>query len=131
MDAIKSIYTDLSKEDLLHKCVEQFTQNPNESFNQTLWKYVPKKLWSGNTVFNIETYFAVSTFNDGKSGLIKMIRVYDITPGLYAIRFCQEEDKKRIEKSIRKTVLASQEVRRSNRKRKLHENDDSYVPGGH
>ncbi|KAL7299863.1 hypothetical protein TKK_0007195 [Trichogramma kaykai] len=44
---------------------------------------------------------------------------------------CQEEDNKRVKKSIRKTVLASQEVRRSNRKRKLHGNDDSYVPGGH
>ncbi|CAB0032541.1 unnamed protein product, partial [Trichogramma brassicae] len=37
MDAIKSIYTDLSKVELLQTCVGQFTQNPNESFNQTLW----------------------------------------------------------------------------------------------
>ena len=34
LEVIKPIYEDLSKYELLERCIEGFTQNSNESFNQ-------------------------------------------------------------------------------------------------
>ncbi|CAH1107355.1 unnamed protein product [Psylliodes chrysocephalus] len=42
LDIIKPIYEDLSKDSLLERCVEGFTQNNNESLNQLIWKISPK-----------------------------------------------------------------------------------------
>ncbi|KOC58868.1 hypothetical protein WH47_01392, partial [Habropoda laboriosa] len=32
------IYKDLSRDDLLERCLEAFTQNSNESFDATIWR---------------------------------------------------------------------------------------------
>ncbi|GFY25993.1 uncharacterized protein TNCV_1917431 [Trichonephila clavipes] len=42
MDEIKPIIAELSAPKLLKKCVKGKTQNANESFNSTVWKYCPK-----------------------------------------------------------------------------------------
>ncbi|GFX97802.1 uncharacterized protein TNCV_456811 [Trichonephila clavipes] len=42
MDEIKPIIAELSAPKLLKKCVGGKTQNANESFNSTVWKYCPK-----------------------------------------------------------------------------------------
>jgi len=36
-DAILPIYEELSREELLHRCLGGFTQNANESFNAMVW----------------------------------------------------------------------------------------------
>ena len=38
MDVIKPIFRDLSKPDLLKRCLGSHTQNPNESFNSVIWR---------------------------------------------------------------------------------------------
>lgn len=44
---IKSIFRDLSDDDLLRKCLLGHTQYPNESFNHVIWSRIPKKcLWA-------------------------------------------------------------------------------------
>lgn len=40
--AIKPIYEDLTRDDLLERCLGAFNQNNNESFNQIIWKIAPK-----------------------------------------------------------------------------------------
>ena len=35
--AIKPVYVDLTKPEILQKCLHGRTQNPNESFNSTIW----------------------------------------------------------------------------------------------
>lgn len=40
------IYKDLSKDDLLERCLGGHTQNANESFNSTIWRLGPKHLHS-------------------------------------------------------------------------------------
>ena len=44
IDAIKPYYESLTKEELLQRCIGEFTQNSNESFNQIVWKIMPKTL---------------------------------------------------------------------------------------
>ena len=42
MEHLKPIYTDLSSDDLLSKCLHGKTQNQNEAFNKIIWERVPK-----------------------------------------------------------------------------------------
>ncbi|KZC14695.1 hypothetical protein WN55_07192, partial [Dufourea novaeangliae] len=44
VQVIKPIYTDLSQDNLLERCLGGNTQNNNESFNGLLWHFAPKFL---------------------------------------------------------------------------------------
>ena len=44
---IKPILTDLTKDELLEKCLHGKTQNQNESFNGTIWNRLPKSTYVG------------------------------------------------------------------------------------
>ena len=53
MLAIKSIYRDLSDENLLKRCLHGKTQNPNESLNHCIWKRLPKTEFTGLTTLQL------------------------------------------------------------------------------
>ncbi|XP_076622851.1 uncharacterized protein LOC143342632 [Colletes latitarsis] len=57
--AIKSTYEELSKTELLERCLGGFSQNQNESFNSKIWKIAPKTVFCGSEIINIAAYFAV------------------------------------------------------------------------
>ena len=40
---IEPIFMDLSKDEILKKCLHGKTQNPNEAFNNIIWSKCPKK----------------------------------------------------------------------------------------
>ena len=42
VDALKPILTRLTNEDILQRCLKGFTQNQNESLNDTVWNRCPK-----------------------------------------------------------------------------------------
>ncbi|GBP67417.1 hypothetical protein EVAR_47136_1 [Eumeta japonica] len=65
LDAIKSIYEDLSKNALLERCVGGFTQKNNESLNQLIWKIFPKHLKGTSAMVEIAAHVAVSVFKEG------------------------------------------------------------------
>ncbi|KYQ55491.1 hypothetical protein ALC60_05553, partial [Trachymyrmex zeteki] len=50
---ILPIYENLSKEDLLQRCLGGYTQNANESFNSTVWRLAPKHLHCGLKIIEI------------------------------------------------------------------------------
>ncbi|XP_023313561.1 uncharacterized protein LOC111693327 [Trichogramma pretiosum] len=132
MDEIEKTYEELSKPELLVKCIGAFSQNVNESLNHLLWKYVPKKQWSGGTILNIGAFIAVSTFNDGKTALLKIMKELDIQPGPNAIEFMKQSDDKRIYQANIQAASSSKQARSARLKRRHNDpNDDSYVPGGH
>ena len=66
---IKPVFTELSKRELLKRCVLGATQNQNESFNNIVWSRCPKtgfcSLVSVDTTVNV----AAITFNHGLEGL--------------------------------------------------------------
>lgn len=49
MNFIKPIFKDLSEKSLglIEKCLKGKIQNPNESFNNTIWSFVPKAVFVG------------------------------------------------------------------------------------
>lgn len=57
------IYDDLSREDLLTRCLGGHTQNANESYNSTIWRLAPKHLNSGIKIVEIAAFTAA-----GRSG---------------------------------------------------------------
>ena len=73
MEVIKPIYQDPTNKTLLKRCVGGFTQNRNESFNQSVWKLVPKTSFSGLAVLEIGVNIALICFNDGKNYFLKLM----------------------------------------------------------
>ena len=59
MEAIKPVFKDLTHPDL-QKCLEGYTQNPNESINNLIWKFCPKRKNHGLTTVN--TAVALATY---------------------------------------------------------------------
>jgi len=49
---VKPIYEDLSNDELLSRCLGDFTQNSNENFNATVWAMT--KTASGKTILNMQ-----------------------------------------------------------------------------
>ena len=45
--SIKPIYADITKTEALQKCLHGLTQNPNESFNSTIWLRAHKTVYCG------------------------------------------------------------------------------------
>lgn len=130
MEAIKPIYTDLTDRNLLQKCVGGFTQNSNESFNQSVWRIVPKTFFSGLTVLEIGIYIAVICFNDGKTSFLDLMKRFNVLPGVSAVQWAKVTDEERIFYAERQTAAATLEARQARRKRNLPE-DDSYAPGSY
>ena len=68
-DLLVPIFLDLRDDNLLSRCLEWTTQNPNEAFNQIIWKKCPKDIFISRHVLEIGVASAVINFNDGVMGL--------------------------------------------------------------
>ena len=60
---VKPIYEDLSRNELLEKCVHGKTQNQNEAFNALVWERFSKATYVSLTTSKFGTYDAVAHFN--------------------------------------------------------------------
>ncbi len=69
-EAIPPIFTYLSSENLLERCVGGFNQNNNESYNQLIWKISPKIVPAGSNTVEIAAYIAAGIFNEGMASLL-------------------------------------------------------------
>ena len=56
---LEPIFRDLSKDDLLEKCLHGQTQNANEAFNSLLWQKCPKETFVGRSTLEMATYSAI------------------------------------------------------------------------
>ena len=71
---IKPVFTELSKLELLEKCVLGANQNQNESFNSIIWSQCPKTGFCSHISVEIAVYLAAITFNHGLEGLSPLSR---------------------------------------------------------
>lgn len=78
--AVKPIYEELSRDELLSRCLGGFTQNSNESFNAVLW-VAPKTVHSAKAIVDIAANIAVCNFNDGFHSIMEMMQVLNLTIG--------------------------------------------------
>ena len=85
MDAIKPVFKDLTKTELLKKCLEGYTQNANESMNSVILRLFPKNRYHGLTVTVVQAAvsIAVSIFTSGHNERNGPV------PGCFARKFCE------------------------------------------
>jgi hypothetical protein len=71
---IKPIFDDLSKRDLLNKCIHGTTQNTNEGLNGLIWDICPKSTYvEQETVALATLYLVVLKLNDGDISFLKIL----------------------------------------------------------
>ena len=80
------MYADLTKADTLRKCLHGLTQNPNESFNSTIWERAPKTVYWGLDTLELAVYDAVANYNYGRKATIVILKHLNIIPGVYTTR---------------------------------------------
>lgn len=84
---IKPVYEELSKDELLEKCLHGKTQNSNECFNNSLWRMAPKTDFSGLATLELSTHLAVLKYNEGMSAVT---RVASEQPGRHSTKLAKE-----------------------------------------
>jgi len=112
-DALCPIYEELTRDDLLQRCVGGFTQNNNEYFNATLWSIAPKTFHSGKKIVDIAADLATCTFNDGLNSIMEIMQLLEMKIGPTCYNFCLEADSRRVQAAEKKMTDAAKEARRA------------------
>jgi len=87
--ALTPVYEELSRDDLLKRCVGSCTQN-NESFNSIVWSLAPKSVSSDKVDLDIAATIATCVYNDGLTSIMKIMELLGITIGSNCYNFCQK-----------------------------------------
>lgn len=101
-EAIKPVFEDLSKDELLIRCLGAETQNNNESLNSLIWTFAPKHLHSGPKIVEIASYLGVIIFNEGFEGVLEIMSIMGCPVGREAHTYVEKRDEKRISRSERR-----------------------------
>ena len=137
MEAIKPVFKDLAQTQLLRKCLEGFTQNPNESVNSIVWKLCPKDKNHGLTTVTTAVAVAVGIFNDGAMTYAAVLKHLGLSVGVFTKQFITSADSARVANAQQKAHLSSHEARIARRRAALVRNEQQtrqegnpYQPGG-
>ena len=138
-EKILPIYQELSREDLLQRCLGGYTQNSNESLNALIWKYAPKHLHSGLETIQIAAWIAAAIFNDGFLAVLWLMQCLKIEIGKQSFDYAVFVDKRRDKKKEKRRSQSTHEARKARKdlqEQLLEEEDDDmsademfYAPG--
>ena len=110
---IKPVFTELSKLELLEKCVLGATQNQNESFNNIVWTRNPKTGFCSVEIVEIAVNLAAITFNHGFEGLSPLfVKLFGFPPRGFTANYLSSSDLKRVRKSMQKAEHTGQKRRK-------------------
>ena len=62
---VKPVFLRLSEDSLLENCLDEKTQNQNESLNGMIWEHVPKDTFIGSEALPLDVFDAVAHFTIG------------------------------------------------------------------
>ena len=101
-DLLKLIFSDLSDEKLLARCVQGATQNPNESINSLVWARCPKHKLNGTGPLQFAAASAVLAFIIYNGGAERQVQLQNslgapISGG--SVKTFLKRDKCRVKKS--------------------------------
>jgi len=125
MEAIKPVFKDLTHPDLLQKCLEGYTQNPNESINNLIWKFCPKRKNHGLTTVNTAVALAIGVFNDGSVTYARVMKEL----GPFAHVCFSNIDADHIRSAQRQAKAATHEARIARRRSRLTRNETQEEEG--
>lgn len=133
---MKPIYEDLSKDELLERCLGGFTQNNNESYNQLIWKLSPKHQPGGAVPVGIAAYTAACIFNEGQASVLKIFEAMGVPCGRNAHDYVAQQDENRVLTAEVRAQAATREGRIASRRRQIGAlegedgaDDSLYGPG--
>lgn len=111
--AILPIYQDLSRDDLLDRCLGGYTQNSNESLNALIWKFAPKHLHSGKEIVEIAAYIGASIYNEGYSAILWMMADLGILIGEKCHAYATSVNERREKKKKARLAQATHKARKA------------------
>ena len=113
---ILPIYEDLSKYDLLERCLGGHTQNANGSFNSTVWRGLTlKHLHCGLKIIEIAAYLAAGLFKEGYASILKVIHALQLEIKMHAKNFADNSDQRRMQRKEWGSLLETKKVRKARR----------------
>ena len=130
VELLEPIYEDLSKPELLTKCLHGKTQNPNECLNKLIWTRCPKEVWVGVNTLKQATLAAVAHFNDGYISYVKIMQQMGINLGHFSNSICQKLDNARLYNSQRKSMDSAKQQRKTLREIKKGYQDKKQEEDG-
>lgn len=122
---VQPIFEDLSRDELLERCLGGHTQNANESFNLTVWRLAPKHLHSGLKIIEMSSCIAAGLFNEGYSSILQIMNNSDVIVGRQSKSFADKMDEQRVTRENRRSSLATKEARQA-RQQQLTEKNEFY-----
>ena len=109
---------DLSRNDLLTRCLGGYMQNSNDNLNAVVWSLAPKSRFNDNwwqQILNICMYIAVCVFNDGFKSLLKIMEVMNIIIGTSSYNFMMSVDdnwiNRRAQDAAKEAILMAKSLR--------------------
>ena len=118
---LKPIYDDLTKQELLERCLGVHTQNNNEAFNHTVWHMAPKHIFSGKQVVEIATKTAACIFNEGFQPILRIFETMGCVLGPHSLNFARLHDEARIQRAEKQALSTTKETRMKNRNARSEE----------
>ena len=95
MKELDPIFTRLSKDELLSRCLKGMTQNQNEAANGMLWSQCPKIKFCGARRVCIAVCETIGLFNTDAGSLAEVMGMCGITPGANTMKALRQQDKKK------------------------------------
>ena len=89
VNAIKPVYADLTKAEILKECLHGRTQNPNESFNSTIWERAQIIVCCGLDTLELALYDAIANYDYGRTATLDIYEHLKMNPGEYTVSTMQ------------------------------------------
>lgn len=112
MSELKPIFKDLSKPELLKRCLHGGTQNPSESLNNMIWARLPKRTFVMMTTLELGVFDAIAVFNKGNIVRCEVLAKLGIVPGENCVKALQDMDKLRVKKANKAIEEIAKKCRR-------------------
>ena len=123
-EVLLPLFTNLTKPELLSRCLKGLTQNQNEAINGMLWRRCPKTKFCGKVKVEMAVSETVCEFNAGalsKATIINSLGIESTENQLTALR---KVDSKRMDIAAKKILEIARKRRRKLRASKKSKKDD-------
>ena len=111
MKELDPLFTRLSNDDLLRRCLKGITQNQNEAANGVLWSKCRKTKFCGARRVRTAACGTIAVFNTGAASKAVIMNLCGITPGVHTVKALRKQDDTRLKTASKKVSTKYQEKR--------------------
>ena len=112
IEVMKPLFLNLSKNELLNRCLQGLTQNQNEAINGLLWSKCPKTKFCGKVKVLLAVSETISHFNIRSGSKVTLLNQLNIDSSQNMLSAVQREDHKCVIIASKKSSKSSQMHRR-------------------